>query len=279
MTVCDKWQRRGRPDAVRTTLLDFTRGEQPEVDSLRRQGRLPPWLGLEALHVSHRSSLVRKEPEHYRRFFPDVPDDLPYVWPPAAFPRWPVHRDRPLDVDEAATELAWDAPRPGQASAVRSLAADDDVVLDWPPGAGATSTGLLAALCPPGSTLWISPHAGPSDFTTPPLAELQPVPVVQRAGKVSASIARPPTEQDLAALARETTEPPEVAFHRPSALLNDAIGALVRKEPPSLIVLDGVSPEEARSVLDAAASGPVVLGIGGHLARTLPEAVRTAPNG
>lgn len=30
---------------------------------------------------SHQSNLVRKYPEHYRKFFPDVPEDLPYVWP------------------------------------------------------------------------------------------------------------------------------------------------------------------------------------------------------
>ncbi|HEX7304900.1 MAG TPA: cytoplasmic protein, partial [Lentzea sp.] len=49
---------------------------------LAEAGELPPWIGDEAVHRSHRSSLVRKFPEHYRRFFPDVPDDLPYVWPP-----------------------------------------------------------------------------------------------------------------------------------------------------------------------------------------------------
>jgi hypothetical protein len=31
------------------------------------------------VHDSHRSALVRKDPAHYRRFFPDVPDDLPYL--------------------------------------------------------------------------------------------------------------------------------------------------------------------------------------------------------
>ncbi len=41
----------------------------------------PPWLGAKEFHASHRSNLVRKLPEHYRRFFPDVPDDMPYVWP------------------------------------------------------------------------------------------------------------------------------------------------------------------------------------------------------
>jgi hypothetical protein len=25
--------------------------------------------------------LVRKLPDHYRQFFPDVPDNLPYFWP------------------------------------------------------------------------------------------------------------------------------------------------------------------------------------------------------
>lgn len=38
-----------------------------------------------AVHRSHRSSLLRKDPEHYRhRFEPDLPDDLPYVWPAPA---------------------------------------------------------------------------------------------------------------------------------------------------------------------------------------------------
>jgi hypothetical protein len=62
---------------------------------LAAAGELPPWLGDEALHESHRSALVRKDPAYYRRFFPTEPDDLPYAWPAAAFPRWPVRRGRP----------------------------------------------------------------------------------------------------------------------------------------------------------------------------------------
>lgn len=54
--------------------------------SRRPQARLPkriapPWLGDAELHRSHQSALVRKDPTYYRQFFPDVPDDLPYVWP------------------------------------------------------------------------------------------------------------------------------------------------------------------------------------------------------
>jgi hypothetical protein len=49
--------------------------------ALARAGALPPWLGDDALHLSHRSALVRKDPDWYRPHFPDVPDDLPYLWP------------------------------------------------------------------------------------------------------------------------------------------------------------------------------------------------------
>lgn len=41
----------------------------------------PPWLGNEALHSSHRSNLLRKDPEWYGQFGWKEPDDLPYVWP------------------------------------------------------------------------------------------------------------------------------------------------------------------------------------------------------
>jgi hypothetical protein len=41
----------------------------------------PPWLGNEDFHRSHRSNLLRKYPEHYRQFWPDEPDNLPYFWP------------------------------------------------------------------------------------------------------------------------------------------------------------------------------------------------------
>lgn len=41
----------------------------------------PPWSIDEAFHLSHQSNLVRKLPEHYRMYFPDIPDDLPDIWP------------------------------------------------------------------------------------------------------------------------------------------------------------------------------------------------------
>ena len=40
----------------------------------------PPWLNDEFC-LSHRSNLIRKNPEHYRPLWPDVLDNLPYIWP------------------------------------------------------------------------------------------------------------------------------------------------------------------------------------------------------
>ena len=42
---------------------------------------MPPWLGNDEFHRSHQSNLLRKSPEHYGKLFPDVPADLPYIWP------------------------------------------------------------------------------------------------------------------------------------------------------------------------------------------------------
>ncbi|MDQ0772038.1 hypothetical protein QF026_000504 [Streptomyces aurantiacus] len=86
LDMCAIWVAQGRADTCATTLVtDFSRyrpGAAVRVqEQLARDGELPPWLGDPAFHRSHRSALVRKAPEVYAPFFPDVPDDLPYVWP------------------------------------------------------------------------------------------------------------------------------------------------------------------------------------------------------
>ncbi len=86
LVMCARWCAEGRSDTCAdklvTDLTDTTgttvvRGQE----DLAAAGDLPPWLGDEEFHRSHRSALVRKDPEHYRAHFPEVPDDLPYVWP------------------------------------------------------------------------------------------------------------------------------------------------------------------------------------------------------
>ena len=86
LDVCQVWRLEGHADTCAVTLVtDLARTTGVSAvrtqDALGEVGELPPWLGLEEFHRSHQSALVRKDPGHYRRWFPDVPDDLPYVWP------------------------------------------------------------------------------------------------------------------------------------------------------------------------------------------------------
>jgi len=85
MAVVDRWSSRGHGDTCGSTIR--TDLATAGITSIRTQqeladaGAMPGWLGDERLHRSHRSALVRKDPEHYRPLFPDVPDDLDYWWP------------------------------------------------------------------------------------------------------------------------------------------------------------------------------------------------------
>jgi hypothetical protein len=84
-TVCEVWVEGGGADTVAETvareLAAIGVEEVRSQDELAEAGRLPTWLGDQAFHASHRSALVRKDPERYAPLFPDVPDDLPYLWP------------------------------------------------------------------------------------------------------------------------------------------------------------------------------------------------------
>jgi hypothetical protein len=85
LTCCEVWTQLGFGDTCAATIATDLRAAG--VDTIRTQaelaaaGALPPWLGDETLHRSHRSALVRKDPDHYAPRFPDTPDDLPYHWP------------------------------------------------------------------------------------------------------------------------------------------------------------------------------------------------------
>ena len=86
LDMCAVWCATGRADTCATTLtVDLAAAGGARIirtqQELAAAGDLPPWLGDEALHLSHRSALVRKDPDVYRPLFGDIPDDLPYVWP------------------------------------------------------------------------------------------------------------------------------------------------------------------------------------------------------
>ncbi|PWC07799.1 hypothetical protein DF223_00035 [Mycetocola zhujimingii] len=78
LDMTDAWIARGHSDTVRPQVLPFA----PEAEALSQDElELPPWIGDEAFHLSHRSNLLRKDPEFYGEVFAGVPDNLPYVWP------------------------------------------------------------------------------------------------------------------------------------------------------------------------------------------------------
>jgi hypothetical protein len=84
IAVCDEWVKvRGYNDTCLLKTIEMLNGKITLADLFNPEqfDKRPPWLGDEALHASHRSNLLRKAPEHYRQFWPDDPDDLPYVWP------------------------------------------------------------------------------------------------------------------------------------------------------------------------------------------------------
>lgn len=87
LVVTEVWTGRGHADTCAATIIaDLAEAGLPPPRTqaeLAAAGELPSWLGEEAFHRSHRSALVRKDPDRYRPLFPDVPDDLEYVWPVA----------------------------------------------------------------------------------------------------------------------------------------------------------------------------------------------------
>ncbi|MGY1841170.1 MULTISPECIES: MSMEG_6728 family protein [unclassified Modestobacter] len=108
------WRERGFADSTETLIAEFApdaaRMTQAEAAAA---GLLPSWVGDEALHLSHRSNLLAKDPAFYRARFPVDPDDLPYVWPgaddvppappPDGVPVWVV---RPRAHNELGAALA-----------------------------------------------------------------------------------------------------------------------------------------------------------------------------
>jgi hypothetical protein len=80
--ICDEWISHGHGDTVLDKLLEWSPdGAFHAQAELGASGDLPPWLGDERLHRSHRSNLLSKNPEWYGPRFTDVPDGLEYFWP------------------------------------------------------------------------------------------------------------------------------------------------------------------------------------------------------
>lgn len=70
-----EWVRRGYNNNMPMML------ESPSGVLVPTQADMPPWLGDEELHASHRGNLLRKDPTHYEQFGWDDPLVEGYLWP------------------------------------------------------------------------------------------------------------------------------------------------------------------------------------------------------
>ncbi len=77
LTSCAVWQLRGYND----NMADRFKAYSAEHSINWREAELPPWIGHEPFHQSHRSNLLSKFPNYYREYWPSEPDNLPYLWP------------------------------------------------------------------------------------------------------------------------------------------------------------------------------------------------------
>ena len=75
LCVCDAWVYRG--------FKDTCKGKIEQYRTYRELGHLamPYWFGDNRLHSSHRSNLLRKDPEWYGKYLWTEKNNIPYYWP------------------------------------------------------------------------------------------------------------------------------------------------------------------------------------------------------
>ena len=77
LAMCIEWDTRGYRDTMHERFMK-------EISKINSKGTIletPWWWGNYQFHASHRSNLLRKDPEYYSRFGWIEPNDLPYFWP------------------------------------------------------------------------------------------------------------------------------------------------------------------------------------------------------
>jgi Pyrimidine dimer DNA glycosylase len=86
LAMCDVWVENGFGDtcaaSITGDLATFGISVIRTEAELREADAMPPWVvDGDPVLESHRSALVRKDPELYGPMFPEVDPEVPYVWP------------------------------------------------------------------------------------------------------------------------------------------------------------------------------------------------------
>lgn len=83
IAVCGEWKSRGFRDSLEEQFIESSRWIVSAFHDISPSSvcGVPPWFGLDEVHSSHRSNLLRKHPEHYSQFGWAETNDIPYFWP------------------------------------------------------------------------------------------------------------------------------------------------------------------------------------------------------
>ena len=82
--MCNEWVNRGHKDTIKEKVMSLGtsgRGFSDFNSTLVQDIVMPPWLGDERLHSSHRSNLLRKDHKFYSKYGWTENDDQSYFWP------------------------------------------------------------------------------------------------------------------------------------------------------------------------------------------------------
>ncbi len=86
--ICNEWIKRGYKDTLKERFIKelfkyqfyFYIDYNGNFELAKEKIKYPIWLN-EEFCKSHQSNLIRKFPEYYKKYFPNVPDNLSYIWP------------------------------------------------------------------------------------------------------------------------------------------------------------------------------------------------------
>jgi len=71
--ICIAWRERGFKD----TCLEKIKAHY----KINLTNDNPIWLGRDDIHISHKSKLIQKNYTFYKPLWPEVPENLEYIWP------------------------------------------------------------------------------------------------------------------------------------------------------------------------------------------------------
>ncbi len=74
LSICVEWKKRGFLDTCYDKILAY------KHLFINQANEYPRWYSTK-FTISHRSNLIRKNPEYYGPKWPYTPRDLPYIWP------------------------------------------------------------------------------------------------------------------------------------------------------------------------------------------------------